>query len=444
MQVKPHLGDPNFEPEVVAKSSKAAMGLCKWVRAMMLYYDVSKVVGPKRIALAHAEEAAAATQAELEEKKQALAALIAKLEQLTLQYASVVKEKEQLEKDYNDCLRRMDHANRLIGGLGGERTRWAQRSLELTDAYECLIGDVTVCAAIIGYLGPFTLLYRNNAIQNWLEVMAARGLVCSENFSLRAVLGEPVRIREWQALGLPSDAYSADNGIMISRSSFWPLLFDPQGQASKWIRSLEKEHGLSLMRPTDNDYMRLLQNAVQLGHAVLCENMQEELDPSLEPLLSRDYSRNAHGRRYIRLGDGLVEVAEGFRFYMATKLANPHYKPEVSSKAVLINFTITQEGLEEQLLAVVVFKERPDLEAEKSALVLEGASNVRKLKDLEDRVLQARDGACTRRDGCTRRLERPSHLDPTQPHSLHCLFTSLLFLSLHSFSCPLEQPARWQ
>ena len=129
MQVKPHLGDPNFEPEVVAKSSKAAMGLCKWVRAMMLYYDVSKVVGPKRIALAHAEEAAAATQAELEEKKQALAALIAKLEQLTLQYASVVKEKEQLEKDYNDCLRRMDHANRLIGGLGGERTRWAQRSL---------------------------------------------------------------------------------------------------------------------------------------------------------------------------------------------------------------------------------------------------------------------------------------------------------------------------
>ena len=55
-KVKPHLGDPNFEPEVVAKSSKAAMGLCKWVRAMMLYYDVSKVVGPKRIALAHAEE----------------------------------------------------------------------------------------------------------------------------------------------------------------------------------------------------------------------------------------------------------------------------------------------------------------------------------------------------------------------------------------------------
>ena len=104
--------------------------------------------------------------------------------------------------------------------------------------------DVTVSAAIIAYLGPFTPLYRSTAIHGWLEVMAARGIVCSESFSFQDVLGEPVRIREWQALGLPSDAYSADNGIIIGRSSFWPLIFDPQGQASKWIKSLEREHGL--------------------------------------------------------------------------------------------------------------------------------------------------------------------------------------------------------
>eukprot|EP00966_Prymnesium_polylepis_P257875 5956968-Prymnesium_polylepis.2 len=174
-KVKPHLGDPNFSPDVVAKSSKAAMGLCKWVRALVLYYDVSRVVGPKRIALAHSEEAMAETQAQLEEKKQSLVAVTAKLEQLTQRYTNVVKEKERLEREYNDCLRRMDHAQRLIGGLGGERTRWSQRSLELSDAYECLIGDVTVCAAIIGYLGPFTLTYRNTAINGWLEVMASKG-----------------------------------------------------------------------------------------------------------------------------------------------------------------------------------------------------------------------------------------------------------------------------
>ncbi len=48
-----------------------------------------------------------------------------------------------------------------------------------------------------------------------------------------------------------------------------------------------------------------------------------------------------------------------------TKLANPHYKPEMQAQATLINFTVTRDGLEEQLLAEVVAKERPDLERTK-------------------------------------------------------------------------------
>ncbi len=48
-----------------------------------------------------------------------------------------------------------------------------------------------------------------------------------------------------------------------------------------------------------------------------------------------------------------------------TKLANPHYKPEMQAQATLINFTVTKDGLEEQLLAEVVATERPDLERTK-------------------------------------------------------------------------------
>ena len=48
-----------------------------------------------------------------------------------------------------------------------------------------------------------------------------------------------------------------------------------------------------------------------------------------------------------------------------SKLANPHYKPEMQAQATLINFTVTRDGLEDQLLAEVVAKERPDLEKTK-------------------------------------------------------------------------------
>lgn len=58
--------------------------------------------------------------------------------------------------------------------------------------------------------------------------------------------------------------------------------------------------------------------------------------------------------------------------------------PQVS----LLNFMTTPEGLEDQLLGVVVAAERPDLEEEKNRLIVSGAANKRKLKETEDEILR--------------------------------------------------------
>jgi len=47
---------------------------------------------------------------------------------------------------------------------------------------------------------------------------------------------------------------------------------------------------------------------------------------------------------------------------MSTKLRNPHYLPEVSTKVTILNFMITKEGLADQLLGILVAKEEPELE----------------------------------------------------------------------------------
>lgn len=52
----------------------------------------------------------------------------------------------------------------------------------------------------------------------------------------------------------------------------------------------------------------------------------------------------------------------------------------------LLNFGITREGLEDQLLGIVVAQERPELEEEKARLVLAGAENARQLKEIEVRT----------------------------------------------------------
>jgi hypothetical protein len=48
----------------------------------------------------------------------------------------------------------------------------------------------------------------------------------------------------------------------------------------------------------------------------------------------------------------------------------------------------TPEGLEDQLLGIVVAKERPDLEEEKNKLIVQGAENKKKLKEIEDEILR--------------------------------------------------------
>ncbi|EDO28993.1 predicted protein, partial [Nematostella vectensis] len=76
------------------------------------------------------------------------------------------------------------------------------------------------------------------------------------------------------------------------------------------------------------------------------------------------------------------------KFYITTKLRNPHYLPETAVKVTLLNFMITPEGLEDQLLGIVVARERPELEEEKNALILQSAENKRQLKEIEDKILE--------------------------------------------------------
>jgi hypothetical protein len=85
-----------------------------------------------------------------------------------------------------------------------------------------------------------------------------------------------------------------------------------QGQANKWIKAMERKRKLEVVKPSDPDLVRKLENAIQFGQPVLLEGCGKELDTCLEPLLLRATFKQGSAT-CISLGDSTIEYSDSFR-----------------------------------------------------------------------------------------------------------------------------------
>lgn len=167
-------------------------------------------------------------------------------------------------------------------------------------------------------------------------------------------------------------------------------MIDPQLQASRWLKTQYEHEGLKLIRDGDPKLLPTLETCVKNGVKLMIEDMGENTDPILEPiLLDQKYkSGGAAGRYLIKLGENTINYDKNFMLFMATKMPNPHYLPEAFIRVSVINFTVTQEGLVQQLLAEIVKLERPDVEEKKLALTKAIVKDQQAIKRIEDEILE--------------------------------------------------------
>ncbi|XP_029774824.1 dynein heavy chain 1, axonemal isoform X2 [Suricata suricatta] len=384
--IQPYIDNEEFQPSAIAKVSKACTSICQWVRAMHKYHFVAKAVEPKRQALREAQDDLEVTQRILEEAKQRLHEVEDGIATMQTKYRECVTKKEDLELKCEQCEQRLGRADKLINGLSDEKVRWQETVENLEHTLDNISGDVLLAAGFVAYLGPFTGQYRTVLYDHWVKQLTRHKVPHTSEPTLIGTLGNPVKIRSWQIAGLPNDTLSVENGVINQYSQRWTHFIDPQSQANKWIKNMEKDNGLDVFKLSDRDFLRSMENAIRFGKPCLLENVGEELDPALEPvLLKQTYKQQ--GNTVLKLGDTVIPYHEDFRMYITTKLPNPHYTPEISTKLTLINFTLSPSGLEDQLLGQVVAEERPDLEEAKNQLIVSNAKMRQELKDIEDQIL---------------------------------------------------------
>ncbi|XP_060586003.1 dynein axonemal heavy chain 6-like [Ruditapes philippinarum] len=386
-KLKKYIENPKFIPEEVAKVSKACRSMCMWVRAMDTYAHVYRTVEPKRQKLATAQAELDAVMTMLREKQAKLAEVEAKIAELQKTYDDSMAEKQKLERNISTTAARLKRAAKLTTALGDEQVRWGETVDKFNIEIGNVTGDVFVGAACVAYYGAFTSVYRHELVENWIQRCKELDIPVTQGMTITSVLADNYEIRQWNTDGLPKDQVSTENAILVTRGRRWPLMIDPQEQANRWIRNMENKNGLKIIKLTDGNFLRTLENCIRIGMPVLCEDLGEFLDPALEPVLLKQTFMQG-GRLLIRLGDSDIDYDKNFKFYMTTKMSNPHYLPEVCIKVTIINFTVTKSGLEDQLLSEVVSLERPDLEEQRNQLITKINADKNQLKAIEDRILK--------------------------------------------------------
>ncbi|KAG1714039.1 Dynein heavy chain 3, axonemal [Nymphon striatum] len=381
-----YTNNPDFDPAVIKTISLACEGLCTWVKAIDIFDRVVKVVGPKKLKLVEAESELSNQMEFLKKKRNYLNSITDKLQALNDEFSAMTRKKKDLEESINTCSEKLSRAEILINGLGGEKERWNSISKSLKTSYDNALGDVLISAAMVVYLGPFPTNYRQNLINDWLQECKTQGLRYSPNFSLANVLSNPIQIKNWKINGLPADTFSSENAIIVFNSSRWPLIIDPQEQASVWIKKLEEKNGLIVLKQNDADFLRNLETAVQIGNPVLIENITSFIDPQMESLILKQ-THMQQGLDMIKIRDSFVEYSPKFRLYLTTDSIDASLNERFKQHLCVLNFMITKIGLEDQLLTIVVAHEKIELEQRKTNVIHECYNNAEILKNLEDKIL---------------------------------------------------------
>ncbi|KAG1695800.1 hypothetical protein DVH05_019139 [Phytophthora capsici] len=430
--------DPNFNYEKMKSKSVAAANLCVWVVNIISFHQVFVRVKPLMDTLEKARQTKAEADTELAAVQKLVAEVEGQLSALQASFRDATNEKAKVEAEAQACQERLSLAERLVNGLASENERWSHEIDVLRAGESALIGDSLLAAGFVSYIGAFNASFRAQLWKNtWLPDIVTREIpitlaapvdmssavettgngeataestsespslaLVSENTGVDPldVLSDSSDVAQWMNEGLPADRISIENGCIITSCQRWPLLVDPQLQGIIWLRARDFSHkkaegtdeqdsvaqSLVILQPSQKNWTTTLKTAISSGQSVIMENLDEAIDAALEPVIMRQLFKK--GRNwFLQFAAEEIEVDPRFRLYLHTKLPNPHYRPEILAYCTLIDFSVTEKGLEDQLLANVVNLEQPDLETQKRQLQQEFNGYQIQLLQLENDLLE--------------------------------------------------------
>lgn len=384
--LQPYFNYPDYTFEKAKLACGNVAGLLSWTLAMSDFYNVNKEVLPLKANLAkqeakhnQAQEQLKAAEAIASEKNRELMEAKRKLN-------AALASQQGFQAEANRCKNKMMSATGLIEGLDGERKRWTIQLAGFNLEIKYLLGDIVVLMGFLSYSGPFNQEYRAYILKSWYSKLNTKNIPNSPELNITEKLVDPPTVSEWNLQGLPNDELSIQNGIIVTKASKFPVMIDPQSQGIAWIKNKEAINSMVVTSFDDKYFRNHLEECLSFGKPLLIQDILQNVDPILNNVLDKNHFKVGRSLKVL-LGDKEVDVNENFRLYLTSKLGNPSYPPELYARCVIIDFTVTIKGLEDQLLSRVIETEKKELEQQRVELIAEVTSQKRKMQKLEHDLL---------------------------------------------------------
>ena len=377
----PYIHDKDIEPSYMEKKiSSTCACFCHFIINM---HKLDILLKEKLIPLAkESAEATAsfnAAQENLQKIQANVKAIKNKLEELNDIYQDINKKQQKLQTQIQESQKKLNRAQKLTSKLGGEKKRWSECAVELSEKLPFVFGDVMLSALYIAFLGPFIVPFRETFVKNVIfKLLEEKNIQFSHIAEINKLIGDPFDISNWVINGLPPDSGNLDSGIILFEATKPCLLIDPQKQAVKFFQKLYKNdftfykkieiNVKKILKPNEKRET-LMENCIANGKALIFDYISYDIPPDADLLLNSEIVKHSDGL-FLKLNENYeVKYSPNFKYYLVSYLVSPVFNPDLYGRISIINFTVNKEGLNEQLLSVIVKEESPADESEKNNIL---------------------------------------------------------------------------
>ena len=250
-----------------------------------------------------------------------------------------------------------------------------------------LLGDTFLSSSFLAYIGFYDAFYRKYLKEKARQISKQNEIISSNDFDEVEWLTKANDKAIWQNCKLPNDNICLENATILQRFNRYPLIIDPAGQATEFIKTYYATKKLTSTTFTDSSFLKLLENALRFGYPILVQDV-EKIDPIMNSLLNKEIHKQS-GRNLIRIGDQEIDFSLTFNMFMITRDSSCHFTPDLCSRVTFLNFTITPSSLQNQILDIVLKNERPEVNQRKEELIKAQREYKVQLRQLEEDLLTA-------------------------------------------------------